>query len=263
MPLKLASAAFSVAGILFVSQLVAFVDVISPHRNTDIPESTNAESIVELSGWAEASFGLPPISVSAVQASLNRIPNIRGVAVDRIVVMPDPVKRHVRAILAGGQALGRDSHAFSKVGDSTMVYPPFLAAFGALSLAPPLPGAAQRPSTNRRFDKAKRELGQDAGHEKAHDEQRNSVDGDIQLRPGNHQDGPMPQVDAVRPQADPSERLSVQEARTQMGLRVHCSGDRERSGKPDQRKTTLIEQRLELVEPNGCPCEERERPETD
>ena len=39
------------------------------------------------------------------------------------------VSEHLREIYANGQALGRDPHAFAKVGDSTMAWPPLLAAF--------------------------------------------------------------------------------------------------------------------------------------
>lgn len=54
---------------------------------------------------------------------------INGIPVDRIVVLSDAVREHIRDIYAQGQAQGRNSRAFSKVGDSTMVYPPFMAVF--------------------------------------------------------------------------------------------------------------------------------------
>ena len=40
-------------------------------------------------------------------------------------------RQHLREIYAQGKALGRNPRAFSKIGDSTMVYPPFLEAFGS------------------------------------------------------------------------------------------------------------------------------------
>jgi hypothetical protein len=43
---------------------------------------------------------------------------VNGVPVARFVVMPPEVIQNVRAIYARGQALGRNAHAFSKVGDS-------------------------------------------------------------------------------------------------------------------------------------------------
>ncbi len=43
--------------------------------------------------------------------------------------MSDVVRLHVRTIFSDGQSLGRNPRRLSKVGDSTMAYPPFLAAF--------------------------------------------------------------------------------------------------------------------------------------
>ncbi|MBI4670457.1 MAG: hypothetical protein HY741_02145 [Chloroflexi bacterium] len=54
---------------------------------------------------------------------------LNGVPVPRFVFLSDETRAHVRDIFALGQALGRDPRAISKVGDSTMVYPEFLAVF--------------------------------------------------------------------------------------------------------------------------------------
>ena len=54
---------------------------------------------------------------------------LNGVPIEKIVVLPDAVRRSIAGIYAKGQTLGRNQRAFSKVGDSTMVWPPFLAAF--------------------------------------------------------------------------------------------------------------------------------------
>ena len=54
---------------------------------------------------------------------------INGLALSQIVVLPPTTVQHLLQIYAKGQSLGRNPRAFSKVGDSTMVYPPFLAAF--------------------------------------------------------------------------------------------------------------------------------------
>jgi hypothetical protein len=43
--------------------------------------------------------------------------------------LSDDTRVHIRDIYALGQSLGRNPRAVSKVGDSTMVYPPFLATF--------------------------------------------------------------------------------------------------------------------------------------
>jgi LysM repeat protein len=54
---------------------------------------------------------------------------VNGVPVDAIVLLPESVIQHVREIYAQGQALGRNPRAFSKIGDSTIENPHFLARF--------------------------------------------------------------------------------------------------------------------------------------
>lgn len=54
---------------------------------------------------------------------------VNGVPFEAIVVMPPEVVAHVRDIFAAGQALGRNPHAYAKVGDSTTENPHFLARF--------------------------------------------------------------------------------------------------------------------------------------
>jgi hypothetical protein len=54
---------------------------------------------------------------------------VNGVPVDQIVVLPDEVKENVRQIYANGRARGRDPFAFSKLGDSLIATPSFLAMF--------------------------------------------------------------------------------------------------------------------------------------
>ena len=54
---------------------------------------------------------------------------LMGIAMDAIIVMPDAVKQNIRYIFAHGQALGRNAHAFSKLGDSTIENPHFLTRF--------------------------------------------------------------------------------------------------------------------------------------
>ena len=60
---------------------------------------------------------LPPIY------TVNRLP------METFIVMPDPVKQRVREIYARGQTLGRNPRAFSKLGDSTILWPHLLAVF--------------------------------------------------------------------------------------------------------------------------------------
>ena len=60
---------------------------------------------------------LPPLY------TVNRLP------IETFVVMPDPVRQHVREIYATGQAVGRNPRAFSRLGDSTILWPRLLAVF--------------------------------------------------------------------------------------------------------------------------------------
>lgn len=55
--------------------------------------------------------------------------DVNGIPITSIVVMPDAVRAHVREIFVAGQALGRSPHAFSKLGDSTLLNPHFLGPF--------------------------------------------------------------------------------------------------------------------------------------
>lgn len=56
-------------------------------------------------------------------AALNNIP------IQRLAFLSDSTRAHVRDIFALGQSFGRNPRAVSKVGDSTMIYPPFLTTF--------------------------------------------------------------------------------------------------------------------------------------
>lgn len=54
---------------------------------------------------------------------------LNNLALDRVIVISDAVRENMHSIFARGLAAGRNPRAFAKVGDSTMVWPPFLAAF--------------------------------------------------------------------------------------------------------------------------------------
>jgi hypothetical protein len=54
---------------------------------------------------------------------------VNGVPFESIIVMPPEVVARAREIFATGQAIGRNPHAFAKVGDSTTENPHFLARF--------------------------------------------------------------------------------------------------------------------------------------
>ncbi len=54
---------------------------------------------------------------------------LNGIPIQRLVLISDSTRAHVRDIFALGQSLGRNPRAVAKIGDSTMVYPPFLSTF--------------------------------------------------------------------------------------------------------------------------------------
>ncbi len=62
-------------------------------------------------------------------AAVTRAPALNGIPTARILVLSGATLKKMREVFERGQTLGRNPRAFSKVGDSTMVYPPFLAPF--------------------------------------------------------------------------------------------------------------------------------------
>lgn len=54
---------------------------------------------------------------------------VNGVPVEHFIVMTDEVKENIRRIFAHGQELGRNAHAFSKLGDSISLTSHYLARF--------------------------------------------------------------------------------------------------------------------------------------
>ncbi len=88
-------------------------------------QPTSAPSAATPSTIAMVGTGVLPAVASA--PTLNT--PLNGVALEAILVMPDNVKANIREVYARGQRIGRNPHAFSKIGDSTMVWPAFLSAF--------------------------------------------------------------------------------------------------------------------------------------
>ncbi|MCX7668581.1 MAG: hypothetical protein N2439_00725 [Anaerolineae bacterium] len=91
-----------------------------------------------------AAAGATPTATRRPDADLRRLPVLptptprpagtvphllNGLPVDMIVVVSDEARANVRQIYAQGRALGRNPRAFAKVGDSTMLWPPFLSSF--------------------------------------------------------------------------------------------------------------------------------------
>lgn len=62
-------------------------------------------------------------------APLPTVAALNGIPVEKLVLISDAARAHMRDIYALGQSLGRNPRTVSKVGDSTMVWPPFLETF--------------------------------------------------------------------------------------------------------------------------------------
>lgn len=56
---------------------------------------------------------------------------INGIPYEAIVVIPDNVRQRAREIYAAGKAVGRNPHAYAKLGDSTIEAPHFMVRFDA------------------------------------------------------------------------------------------------------------------------------------
>ena len=54
---------------------------------------------------------------------------VNGLTIDQFLLMDEAVQDHIRAVYALGQTLGRNPHTFSKVGDSVVLTPHYLARF--------------------------------------------------------------------------------------------------------------------------------------
>ena len=97
----------------------ASVDI--PPGTLDVPRTrasaTSTPGPAALTPRPSPTPSLPPLY------TVNRLP------METFIVMPDAVRQHVREIYAQGQAMGRNLHAFSRLGDSTILWPRLLAVF--------------------------------------------------------------------------------------------------------------------------------------
>lgn len=96
-----------------------------PQSTIPTPQSTTA---VPQSPTPSPSSPLPTPS-----SPLPSLLTINGLAPDQFLLLPPEVMANVRRIWAEGQALGRNSHAFSKLGDSVVATPAFLTPFGRVT----------------------------------------------------------------------------------------------------------------------------------
>ena len=93
---------------------------------TPLPSATSAViAVAQIAATEPPAATVPPTPALAPPQPIA----VNGVPFESIVVMPPEVVAHVREIFATGQALGRNSHAYAKIGDSTTENPYFLARF--------------------------------------------------------------------------------------------------------------------------------------
>ncbi len=118
--------------VLFSAQLLGVIDTSAVTSSSDAPTPIPPITqivVVSTTGSAGGMLGIPA-PITPVAASHLPVPAaVNGVPISRILVLTRETRQNIRKIYSQGQALGRNVRAFSKVGDSTMVWPPFLAVF--------------------------------------------------------------------------------------------------------------------------------------
>lgn len=115
---------YDIAGVRTnIEELIA-PTLVAQLKRTRVPRTATPTATVEL----PPTKTLPPPTPTP-GTPLPTVPSVNGVPIARLVLISDQARAHIRDVYALGQSLGRDARSVSKVGDSTMVYPPFLAAF--------------------------------------------------------------------------------------------------------------------------------------
>lgn len=96
---------------------------------TVFPAQATALAIVTSAGLSVEDLGTIPIPPTVTPTIPPPPTAVNGLKVDYFVQMSDETVANIRQIYAIGQAMGRDDAAFSKLGDSTIENPFFLARF--------------------------------------------------------------------------------------------------------------------------------------
>jgi len=112
-------------------------DLIVPLNDVPVPTPTSTLTVTlrptEALPAVTADPAAPtPAAVGLIEraARLREGPQqLQGIDITRLIVMDAATRRNVQAIYAGGQSMGRNPHAFSKVGDSTIESPHFMNRF--------------------------------------------------------------------------------------------------------------------------------------
>jgi hypothetical protein len=110
------------------SQHVVFAQAISFQDNPTASATATATSVPK----AKATRTPKPKTKAKATAdthSLSDLTAVNGIAPEKIIVMDETVAKNVQKIYQRGLKLGRDPHAFSKVGDSNIENPLFLTRF--------------------------------------------------------------------------------------------------------------------------------------
>jgi hypothetical protein len=96
----------------------------------DLPQRATATAAAATEAARLAAPTATPTPEPTVTTTPQANPDeINGIPLEALVVMPAEVEDNVRQVYAAGQRFGRDAHAFSKLGDSLIATPGFLAAF--------------------------------------------------------------------------------------------------------------------------------------
>lgn len=117
-------------GLIHAGQLL-----IIPVTAAPIPETATVAPPPEAPTAAVAPTAMPQTAAPAVDP----VGYLNGVPLSSIIVLPENVIVRARAIFAQGEVYGRNPHAYSKVGDSTIQNPYFMARFdepGGYNLGP-------------------------------------------------------------------------------------------------------------------------------
>jgi len=120
---------------------ISVAELAAANAITD-PTLLYAGQVLTIPGQAPSAPSVTPSLQLAAQPSsqsTNPPPNplpapptaLNGIPLTTIIVMPPGVLENSRAIYAKGQQLGRNPHAFAKVGDSTIAIDHFLSRFDA------------------------------------------------------------------------------------------------------------------------------------
>jgi LysM repeat protein len=94
----------------------AFITTTPLYPTPDLPTMPATEAYTPLPSTESTP---PPVLVD----------NVNGISMSDLIVLPENVQQNIRLIYAQGQSLGRNPHAFSKLGDSTIENPHFLTRF--------------------------------------------------------------------------------------------------------------------------------------